>query len=36
MLFINDDPVLSRGMLHTGRIQEKDQIQQEKGAYKYD
>lgn len=36
MLFINDDPVLSRGMLHTGSIQEKEQIQQEKGAYKYD
>lgn len=36
MLFINDGFILSRGKLHTGRIQEKEQIQQEKEALKYD
>lgn len=36
MLFINDGFILSRGKLHTGRTQEKEQIQQEKEAFKYD
>lgn len=36
MLFINDGFILSRGKPHTGRIQEKEQIQQEKEAFKYD
>lgn len=36
MLFINDGFILSRGKPHTGRTQEKEQIQQEKEAFKYD
>lgn len=36
MVFINDGSILSRGKLHTGRVQEKEQIQQEKDTFKYD
>lgn len=32
MLFINDGFILTRRKLHTGRIQEKEQMQQEEEA----
>lgn len=36
MVFINDGSILSRGKVCTGRVQEKEQIQQEKDTFKYD
>lgn len=36
MLSINDGSVLSRGKLLGGRVQEKEQIQEQKDTFKYD